>query len=304
MLINPISNTSFKGKYIDRSSENGGLWYMEYSPYSWESNNTSKMAPTKRLNILSDELPDNEEIYTPFCSAEKKLGRENSKDLFGTEFRFVNNNGLEETSGTVITPVAAMNLEESLRVQLKKLNLFLDKKHSLRENMQKMFEADNTSVNNAHNEYLKHSKEYDERFINKNKSKLQMDNSENALATKAILLSKNIKSYIQLEKSIGKLLEKTEDNTEMFKLLWYKRMKKDLIDISCADKKDQMKPLVEFLNSMSTKNLQESYSKLIALPHKVIYTEELLNTVKTKVGDFDFVKEVVSSVQNLIKKKI
>lgn len=304
MFINPISRISFQGKYIDRSEENGGLRYMEYSPYSWESDNTSKMAPIQRLNILSDELPDNEEIYTPFTDKVRKIGRESSKDLLGTEFRFVNNTGLFETSGEKIIPVSAMNLENSLIVQLKKIDIFLNKKSTLKDNLQKMFESNNNDIGDAHKEFLNFSEKYDKNFFGKKKSKNQMDNSENILATKSLLLMKNIKNYIQLEKSIDKFEKEKENNSETLKLLWYMRRKNNLIDISCADKKNQMLPLLEFLHSISPKNIQDSAQKVIVLPHKVIFIEKLLNTINTKIGDTDFVQKVLSTVQDMIKKKL
>ena len=39
-----------------------GVWNNQ--PYSWESNNTGKMANKERIDIYANMLPDNEEIYT------------------------------------------------------------------------------------------------------------------------------------------------------------------------------------------------------------------------------------------------
>ena len=66
MKINAINNTNFRGLFTDKTAQNGGNWRMEYSPYSWESNNSSKMANKKKIDVYASSLPDNEEIYTKF----------------------------------------------------------------------------------------------------------------------------------------------------------------------------------------------------------------------------------------------
>ena len=52
MKIQAINtNTNFKGLFTDKSAQNNGNWRMEYQPYSWESNNTGKMANKERIDI-------------------------------------------------------------------------------------------------------------------------------------------------------------------------------------------------------------------------------------------------------------
>ena len=81
MKIQAINtNTNFKGLFTDKSAQNNGNWRMEYQPYSWESNNTGKMANKERIDIYANMLPDNEEIYTK----NKGYYAETSGDILGT----------------------------------------------------------------------------------------------------------------------------------------------------------------------------------------------------------------------------
>ena len=77
MKINAINNTNFKGLFTNKSSQNGGNWRMEYSPYAWESKNgweiDSKMANQSGIDIFGTCLPDNEKIYT------EKNGKKSAK---------------------------------------------------------------------------------------------------------------------------------------------------------------------------------------------------------------------------------
>ena len=55
MKINAINNTNFKGLFTNKSSQNGGNWKMEYSPYAWESRNwynLSKMDIQRDIDIF------------------------------------------------------------------------------------------------------------------------------------------------------------------------------------------------------------------------------------------------------------
>ena len=120
MKINAINNTNFRGLFTDKSSQNGGNWKMEYSPYAWESPNgynLSKMDTQRDIDIFGTVLPDNEKIYT------ENYNRKSAKDILGTEFYYETYDGRVRKT---ITEVPAMNREDSLRVYNSKLQKFLE----------------------------------------------------------------------------------------------------------------------------------------------------------------------------------
>ena len=129
MKIQAINNTNFKGLFTDASGINGGNWRMEYSPYSWESNNTGKMANQTDIDVYAKNLPDNDKIYTYDLSTRRKSAR----DILGTEFYFENADGKMRRT---ITEVPEMNREDSLRVLDKKLGIFLEDKQKLRAELE------------------------------------------------------------------------------------------------------------------------------------------------------------------------
>ena len=296
MQIQAINkNTNFKGLFTDKTSQNGGNWRMEYSPYSWEYKNgkISTMADQADLFIASSHLPDNEKIF------ETKNGKMSAKDILGTEFYYQYEDGRMRKT---ITEVPAMNREDSLTVLSNKLGKFIEmKKEALRELQLKMsdlkgyIERDSMRFDN-------YSIDYDnggwfsiaDNPRSENKASMVYEN--NHIVRNALDMHKNIEDYIKIRDSKDDVIELQKSKLAERNQLRDARLKGKLIDISRRDIYDPNKALWEAMH-----NIKAAADKLIALPHKTISVQEILKAIGGKVKETDVPKLAVNYVDKLIK---
>ena len=297
MRINSIQNNNFQGKYIDRSNQNGGFWYMEYKPYSWESGNTSKMEQKQRLNVLAEELPNNEEIHSTTKSPGFVFGRESSKDLLGTEFAYNHCTEFLQEEKNEVVPVKAMNLEDSLKVQNEKYEKFLVLKQIAKSKLESLFFISNGDISKSHDKFLNSSKEYDNHFIKTKQRKSVLDKNELELAQKALKLSKSIVEYMQLNTSIKSVEEKKQKNLEILQQIEEAKNNDNLIDISRRDVKNPNKQLY-----IAMQNAEKFVNQVIALPHKIVSVKEVISLCGQNIESTEFSQRFLSFVDKLIKK--
>ena len=232
MKINAINNTNFRGLFTDKSSQNGGNWKMEYSPYAWESRNwynLSKMDIQRDIDIFGTVLPDNEKIYTD------KYGRKSAKDILGTEFYYEQDGKIRKT----ITEVPAMNREDSLRVYNSKLQKFLEmKSNKLASIAQTIIDIPNgfTDMCSKFNERARDIKQgYFARSYtlegSSNEMTTQFDNMTRS-ANKAV---DEFKQYKSMRESMDFVKKYIAENDKEIELLSEKRNAGKLIDISKRD---------------------------------------------------------------------
>lgn len=158
MKIQAINtNTNFKGLFTDKSAQNNGNWRMEYQPYSWESNNTGKMANKERIDIYANMLPDNEEIYTK----NKGYYAETSGDILGTTSYYKTYDGRMRRT---IDEMPSLNREDSLKVLDKKLGKFLEQKQELRKELEKQLTTRDANVTDAIKQYDHWSNQHQEGY--------------------------------------------------------------------------------------------------------------------------------------------
>lgn len=272
MKIQAISANSFKGLFTDKSKENGGNWKMEYSPYSWESNNTSKMAPKERFTTFDSILPDNEEIF------EKNIysNRESSKDILGTESYYKTSDGIMRRT---ITEVPAMNREDSLKVLNDKLGVFLEHKKYTRGILSNYFDRSQETFNEASKTYDKWAAEHGLSVWNRSRSKTDLVTLMNK--EKAIMVQKAGETYdkagqfIKLIDSIDAVKSTIDSNTKEINKIAELRKSGLLVDISRRDIPNPDAALEPILNN--TKNAIE---KFISLPNRLLSVKELINIAK------------------------
>ena len=243
MKINAINNTNFRGLFTDKTAQNGGNWRMEYSPYSWESNNSSKMANKKKIDVYASSLPDNEEIYTKF-----ENGGENSKDILGTESYYKHSDGKMRRT---ITEVPSMNREESLKVQNKKYDAFLDMKKDefrrLRGNVTDVTEKVDNSITN----FRRYADDIPLGFFaaayDRRQAVNQMSKEFNTVVDSAKNAYTNFLDYDKLRISADNVRSVQKRNAEEIEKLADLRKSGRLIDISRRDIDEADKPLIESL---------------------------------------------------------
>lgn len=296
MKINAITKTNFTGLFTDKTHQNNGNWRMEYSPYSWEKNNTSKMANQVDLDLKSYTLPDNEKIFAYGCD-----GKKSCKDIFGTEFYYEYPNGAMRKT---ITEMPAMNREESLNVQTKKLKTFVDMKYGEMnnrlewniKNSQKLFDLNKKSFMDA-------SEEYDLGFFDRTHSKKDLKNnmkrSFDDIYSCGKTLLYNAMDYIELSKSKDIIVDKIAENEKEIKLLKDARLKDNLIDISKRDVYDPNKALW-----IAMHNAKAIINKIVALPDRTITVEQILKAIGNNIKDAEIPQKAVQYVDALIKKAI
>lgn len=294
MRIEPITNTNFKGLFTDKSAQNNGNWKMEYSPYSWEKDNTSKMARKEHLDIFASSLPDNEEIYT-------EGRRESSVDILGTESYYRNN--YTGQMRTTISEVPAMNRETSLRVRDKKLDKFLEMKQNFKAKLLQMFEQRHANLLSHSQAFDSYSEDYDRGFWagahTRNANKSYMVNQKNEIVENALSMYDNGNQYVRLDQSMESVRKTKEKGLKEIKMLEDARTSGQLIDISRRDVDKANQPLLDAL-----RNMRSTTNKILVLPNASMKLSEFLNELKSKGVRIDIPEEVIKYIDTQLKKII
>ncbi len=295
MRIQSINNTNFRGLFTDKSAQNGGNWLMEYSPYSWENNNTSKMASKQRVDVYASSLPDNEEIYSRFGD-----GGENSKDILGTESYYKTSDGRMRRT---ITEVPSMNREESLKVQNKKYDLFLDMKNNEYKRLKSNVRSVPQDIDYAKTMYNHYAQNIPFGIFTgdstQNRTAEGMRKGFNHLRDTAEKTYHSFQLYDELRESADSIRTKKAANAKEIELLANARKNGKLIDISRRDIDGASNVLKEALQSV-----REAAGRIVALPHKTVTLDSILKEIGSKVKSADIPSEAVKYVENLIKKGI
>ena len=296
MKIQAINNTNFKGLFTNKSTNDN--WRMEYSPYSWESNNTSKMAPKENLDVYASKLPDNEEIFTPLSSINN---RASSKDILGTESYFE-----DATTGKIrktISEVNAMNREESLGILNKKLDRFLSLKDDeislIKNNVEYIRKCTDSNEKNFNIFYNDSQEGYFDRTYSLKRSSNEMKQDFDNVRNDTVKLYNNFHNYMNLKNSMDDIKNQKSVNESEIKLLKDLRAKNQLIDISRRDIYDPNKALWEALQ-----DIKKAANKYVCLPHKTISIEKILKAIGQKVKSADIPQKAIEYVDTLIKNSI
>ena len=306
MKIQSIANTNFKGLFIDKKSQNNNNWRMEYSPYSWENNNTSKHAIKEKIDVLASKLPDNEEIFETEGTFRDMYHNynltpkiERSRDILGTVSYFKDNETDDKFAH--IDYVEPMNREESLQIYEKKLEKFQEMKKLKEIELRESIVNSKAEIEELSNELDEASKDYDYAFFQKqkNREKNKLENTGKKLIEKFDLLQKISEDYIKLRDSI-EIVNETRKNIlkELSQIADAKKVNK-YIDISKRNIYDPNRLLWEALQ-----NVQSACEKFVSLPHKTIPVAELIKQTKESITSPELSAKVIKLVDELIKKFI
>lgn len=293
MKIQAINtNTNFKGLFTDKSAQNNGNWRMEYQPYSWESNNTGKMANKERIDIYANMLPDNEEIYTK----NKGYYAETSGDILGTTSYYKTYDGRMRRT---IDEMPSMNREDSLKVLDKKLGKFLEQKQELRKELEANFDRQTLAIRSSSDNYNIASYELDNTFWTKKNIKNNMDNAARELKNNADIMYQNSQNYIKLMGSIDAVRQTKENGQKEIKQIEELRKSGKLIDISRRDIPNPNEALKQALA-----DIRAAAGKFLCLPHKLMSMEEVLKIVNPRNLSSGYNNEIISHVEKLIKRTV
>ena len=293
MKIQAINtNTNFKGLFTDKSAQNNGNWRMEYQPYSWESNNTGKMANKERIDIYANMLPDNEEIYTK----NKGYYAETSGDILGTTSYYKTYDGRMRRT---IDEMPAMNREDSLKVLDKKLGKFLEQKQELRKELEANFDRQTLAIRSSSDNYNIASYELDNTFWTKKNIKNNMDNAARELKNNADIMYQNSQNYIKLMGSIDAVRQTKENGQKEIKQIEELRKSGKLIDISRRDIPNPNEALKQALA-----DIRAAAGKFLCLPHKLMSMEEVLKIVNPRNLSSCYNNEIMHHIEKLIKRTV
>lgn len=293
MKIQAINtNTNFKGLFTDKSAQNNGNWRMEYQPYSWESNNTGKMANKERIDIYANMLPDNEEIYTK----NKGYYAETSGDILGTTSYYKTYDGRMRRT---IDEMPSMNREDSLKVLDKKLGKFLEQKQELRKELEANFDRQTLAIRSSSDNYNIASYELDNTFWTKKNIKNNMDNAARELKNNADIMYQNSQNYIKLMGSIDAIRQTKENGQKEIKQLEELRKSGKLIDISRRDIPNPNEALKQALA-----DIRAAAGKFLCLPHKLMSMEEVLKIVNPRNLSSGYNNEIMHHIEKLIKRTV
>ncbi|DAB09126.1 TPA: hypothetical protein CPT92_02640 [Candidatus Gastranaerophilales bacterium HUM_13] len=293
MKIQAINtNTNFKGLFTDKSAQNNGNWRMEYQPYSWESNNTGKMANKERIDIYANMLPDNEEIYTK----NKGYYAETSGDILGTTSYYKTYDGRMRRT---IDEMPAMNREDSLKVLDKKLGKFLEQKQELRKELEANFDRQTLAIRSSSDNYNIASYELDNTFWTKKNIKNNMDNAARELKNNADIMYQNSQNYIKLMGSIDAVRQTKENGQKEIKQIEELRKSGKLIDISRRDIPNPNEALKQALA-----DIRAAAGKFLCLPHKLMSMEEVLKIVNPRNLSSGYNNEIMHHIEKLIKRTV
>ena len=293
MKIQAINtNTNFKGLFTDKSAQNNGNWRMEYQPYSWESNNTGKMANKERIDIYANMLPDNEEIYTK----NKGYYAETSGDILGTTSYYKTYDGRMRRT---IDEMPAMNREDSLKVLDKKLGKFLEQKQELRKELEANFDRQTLAIRSSSDNYNIASYELDNTFWTKKNINNNMDNAARELKNNADIMYQNSQNYIKLMGSIDAVRQTKENGQKEIKQIEELRKSGKLIDISRRDIPNPNEALKQALA-----DIRAAAGKFLCLPHKLMSMDEILKIVNPRNLSSGYDNEIMHHIEKLIKRTV
>ena len=293
MKIQAINtNTNFKGLFTDKSAQNNGNWRMEYQPYSWESNNTGKMANKERIDIYANMLPDNEEIYTK----NKGYYAETSGDILGTTSYYKTYDGRMRRT---IDEMPSLNRDDSLKVLDKKLGKFLEQKQELRKELEANFDRQTLAIRSSSDNYNIASYELDNTFWTKKNIKNNMDNAARELKNNADIMYQNSQNYIKLMGSIDAVRQTKENGQKEIKQIEELRKSGKLIDISRRDIPNPNEALKQALA-----DIRAAAGKFLCLPHKLMSMEEVLKIVNPRNLSSGYNNEIMHHIEKLIKRTV
>lgn len=293
MKIQAINtNTNFKGLFTDKSAQNNGNWRMEYQPYSWESNNTGKMANKERIDIYANMLPDNEEIYTK----NKGYYAETSGDILGTTSYYKTYDGRMRRT---IDEMPSLNREDSLKVLDKKLGKFLEQKQELRKELEANFDRQTLAIRSSSDNYNIASYELDNTFWTKKNIKNNMDNAARELKNNADIMYQNSQNYIKLMGSIDAVRQTKENGQKEIKQIEELRKSGKLIDISRRDIPNPNEALKQALA-----DIRAAAGKFLCLPHKLMSMDEILKIVNPRNLSSGYDNEIMHHIEKLIKRTV
>lgn len=293
MKIQAINtNTNFKGLFTDKSAQNNGNWRMEYQPYSWESNNTGKMANKERIDIYANMLPDNEEIYTK----NKGYYAETSGDILGTTSYYKTYDGRMRRT---IDEMPSLNREDSLKVLDKKLGKFLEQKQELRKELEANFDRQTLAIRSSSDNYNIASYELDNTFWTKKNIKNNMDNAARELKNNADIMYQNSQNYIKLMGSIDAVRQTKENGQKEIKQIEELRKSGKLIDISRRDIPNPNEALKQALA-----DIRAAAGKFLCLPHKLMSMDEILKIVNPRNLSSGYNNEIMHHIEKLIKRTV
>ena len=292
MKINAINSNAFKGLFTDKTAQNGGNWLMEYSPYSWEKNNTSKMSDKQKVDVYASTLPDNEELYTKFAN-----GAESSRDILGTESYYLHSDGKMRRT---ITEVPAMNREESLKVLNKKLGVFLRMKDLECLSIKSQIPDIPKAVREASANYRNSEGDIPVRLFSTSYERgLAMENMRNIFDNVkgyAIDLYNKLNLYAKLKESADSVRTFRETNSKEIAELESLRKAGNLIDISRRDIQEPDNALIDNLvHGFSTLK-----SKFLCLPNKLISMDEILRILGCSAETSESKRQIINYIKKLI----
>lgn len=313
MKINAINNTNFKGLFVDKSTENGGNWRMEYYPYSWEIKASGPygtyygMSNQKDVDILADNLADNEKIYTNNSDGYySRCGRDFCKDILGTEFYF--SDYTNNVARKAITEMDAMSLEDSLRVKIEKLSKFLAMKQDEKKTRETSFNTSEQEITSKDADFKSASADYDKGYWDRSYTKDKYKNDMNSTHRDSMKIIdrtfNNLKEYFKLTESIPSIINLRQKLTEEADKLTRAREEGNLIDISRRTIYDPNKSLWEAIQEMIRTKTLETSKKLVALPHRSISLQEIIKAIGSKVKGPDASGEIIKYVDKLIASRM
>jgi len=284
MKISAISsNLSFKGLFTDKTKNEN--WLMEYRPYSWETyHNTNVHAPyydvrkpvmerKQQIDITAPKLPDNEEIFTPMTKETPAI----SRDILGTVsyYEYPVEVKLGEFRNK-ITEASPMNLEESIKVYLKKHEIFRQMKN---EEMQKIATNIQESLKNLTDgirncDYLSRRSEG---FHLSDEASSKRSNAFYNLEYDTLRKHQSlVEKYIKVSESKEMLDKFILDMRKELELIEQKKKSGDIIDISVRHENDANKALYdEGLKLVQNHKQIENTQKLVLLSYKAVPLKEL-----------------------------
>lgn len=290
MKIQAVNNTNFKGLFLDKTRENNNNWRMEYYPYSWESNNTSKMERKEKIDLTADKLPNNEEIYTETNTFEKN-SLKRSEDILGTVSYWEKGNG--EMRRT-ITEMPAFDRLTSLNVYRTKMNVF----RSMQErNLTKLGESFNSIHDNA--------RVWNARIADK-AAKFFPSSSDliyygQKLGDCEQEMNTNIRKFLSILNGYTKGKNHMENIREEIEALENAKKNGKLIDISRRDIADRNRPLYEALYRFQGREIPEDF--IVALANKSIKLRNLVKSskewIRNSAGEAgrNFIESVVQDAE-------
>jgi hypothetical protein len=294
MKIQPIS-TSFRGLFINRTPQGETTKQVYYRPYSWESNNTSKMALKEKVDVAASKLPDNEEIFTD------GMERAISEDILGTVSYLRTYYGGHKDDFSTIIQEPAMNREESLTVLDKKLNAFLGLKTCSSSGLKNSSIYFNGDINQATDEFFNYAHDQAKGFMDSMRSKSAnrqgMIEQVERLVGDAKNIYNNFMEYVSLRNSMDTVERQRRDNLDEIKILKEARESGNLIDISRRDVYDPNRPLWNAFNEMKAEG------KIIALPHRTISVKDFLKIMNLKIDAQNIAGKAVHAADFLISLK-